>query len=115
MSDTPDPSQPAAACAPAPRQARQAALLAARAGHWRQTRRLTALLLALWFGAGFCTVFFARELASVSLFGWPLSFYLAAQGSALAFLAIVAGYALAMRRIDLRYRRRAGALEAARP
>ncbi|MES3025703.1 MAG: sodium/substrate symporter small subunit [Pseudomonadota bacterium] len=101
MNHTPAPSPPAGAPA-----ARHAAMLAARAAHWRQTRRLTALLLALWFGAGFGAVFFARELADITLFGWPLPFYLAAQGSALAFLAILACYALAMRRLDARYRRR---------
>jgi putative solute:sodium symporter small subunit len=79
-------------------------LLDARAEHWRRTRKLTALLLALWFLTTFCTVFFARELATVSLFGWPLSFYLAAQGSALVFLAILGCYALLMRRIDLRFK-----------
>jgi putative solute:sodium symporter small subunit len=75
-------------------------LLAARARHWRSTRRLTFTLLALWLATGFCTVFFARELSRVTLFGWPLSFYMAAQGAALVCLAIIGGYAWQMRRLD---------------
>jgi putative solute:sodium symporter small subunit len=63
------------------------------------------LLLALWLAASFCTVFFARELAQLSVFGWPLSFYLAAQGAALIYLAILGAYALALRRFDLRFKR----------
>ncbi|MGN8598920.1 UNVERIFIED_CONTAM: DUF4212 domain-containing protein, partial [Campylobacter jejuni] len=53
-----------------------ALLLAARAEHWRRTRRITALLLAVWLGASFLGVYFARELNNLVLFGWPLSFYL---------------------------------------
>ncbi|UUZ57266.1 DUF4212 domain-containing protein [Massilia sp. H-1] len=70
-----------------------------------RARRLTAVLLLLWFGTTFGTVFFARELATVSLFGWPLSFYLAAQGATLVYLAILGCYALVMARHDRRYAR----------
>ena len=87
---------------------RQLSLFAARARHWQRTRRLTALLLALWLVTTFCSVFFARELAGFSVFGWPLSFYLAAQGAALVYLAIIGAYALAMRRADLRFQRELG-------
>jgi putative solute:sodium symporter small subunit len=80
------------------------ALLAARYRHWRRTRRLTVLLLALWFATSFGTVFFARELAALSLFGWPLSFYLAAQGASLIYLAILGVYAWRMRRLDRDFR-----------
>ena len=90
--------------------ARRARLLAARAAHWRQTRRVTALLLALWLVTSFGAVWFARDLAHWSLFGWPLSFYMAAQGASLVYLAIIGTYAWLMRRADQRY---AVALEAA--
>jgi putative solute:sodium symporter small subunit len=80
--------------------ARHQRLLAAHAAHWRSTRRLTAVLLALWLATSFGTVFFARELAQLSVFGWPLSFYMAAQGASLVYLAIIGGYAWRMRRFD---------------
>jgi len=83
-------------------------LLAARAAHWRRTRRLTAILLLLWLGTTFGTVFFARELAALQLGGWPLSFYLAAQGAQLVYLAVLGVYALAMNRIDRHYARQLG-------
>lgn len=83
---------------------RRQALLAARHRHWQRTRGLTAALLVLWFATGFCTVFFARELAGMSVFGWPLSFYLAAQGASLIYLAILGVYAWRMRRLDLQFR-----------
>jgi putative solute:sodium symporter small subunit len=79
---------------------RQRRLLAARATHWRRTRRLTFVLMALWLATGFGTVYFARELARVTVFGWPLSFYMAAQGASLVCLAIIGVYAWRMRRFD---------------
>ena len=91
----PEPAPP-----PEPDLQRQRRLIAARAVHWRQTRRLTFVLLALWLATGFCTVFFARELAHVTVFGWPLSFYMAAQGASLICLAIIGIYAWRMRRLD---------------
>ncbi len=86
--------------------ARRRSLIAARKVHWRRARRITLTALLIWFGATFCTVFFARELSTLTVFGWPLSFYLAAQGVALVYLAIIGVYALAMERNDRRFARR---------
>ena len=83
-----------------PELRQRGALQAARAWHWRRSRRLTAVLLLLWLATSFGTVFYARELARLTLFGWPLSFYLAAQGAALVYLAIIGVYAWRMRRLD---------------
>ena len=87
---------------------RQLAQLAARSRHWQRTRRLSFGLLAVWLAATFGSVFFARELATLSLFGWPLSFYLAAQGTALIYLAIVGAYAAGVHHFDRRYARELG-------
>jgi putative solute:sodium symporter small subunit len=78
----------------------RATIVAARAAHWARARRLIALLLALWLATSFGTVFFARDLAHLSVFGWPLSFYLAAQGASLTYLAIIGAYAWRMRILD---------------
>ena len=85
---------------PAPDLLHQRRLLAARVSHWRRTRRLTFVLMALWLATGFCTVFFARELSRITVFGWPLSFYMAAQGASLVCLAIIGVYVWRMRRYD---------------
>jgi putative solute:sodium symporter small subunit len=89
-----------------PERRQRERLVAARGAHWRRTRRLTALLLALWLGTSFCTVFFARDLAHLSVFGWPLSFYMAGQGASLLYLAIIGAYAWRMGRIDRDFARR---------
>jgi len=90
---------------PSPSSAARARVAAARARHWARTRRLTVILLGLWLATWFGTVFFARDLAHLSVFGWPLSFYLAAQGSSLIYLAIIGVYAWRMRVLDRRFER----------
>ena len=75
----------------------------ARAAHWQATRRLTFVLMTLWLCTGFGTVFFARELSRFTVFGWPLSFYMAAQGASLVSLAVIVFYAWRMRRLDRLY------------
>lgn len=77
--------------------------------YWRANLRLTTVLLVLWFLATFVMIFFARELATISLFGWPLSFYMAAQGSLLIYVLIVWLYARRMRRLDDAYQASEGA------
>ena len=70
------------------------------ARHWRRTKTLTFSLLLIWALVTFLVIFFARELSGATLFGWPLSFYMAAQGLGVIYLAIVAVYTWQMGRID---------------
>ena len=65
--------------------------------YWRKNLNITAILLAIWFVVTFVVSYFARDL-SFNFFGWPFSFWMAAQGSILIFLAVVALYAWLMNR-----------------
>ena len=65
---------------------------------WRFARRLTAALLVVWAAVGFGLVYFARALNAYVFFGWPLGYWIAAQGAMLGFLAIVIAYAWMMGR-----------------
>lgn len=80
---------------------------AARRHYWSRVRALTMALLALWFAVNLGVIFFARELASLTLGGWPVPFYMAAQGTTLIYLMIIGGYAYAVNRLE----REAGANE----
>ncbi len=51
-----------------------------------------AVLLTLWAVASFGVAFFARELDQV-VAGWPVNYWLAAQGSVLVFMGIVGCFA----------------------
>ncbi|MBQ0937117.1 DUF4212 domain-containing protein [Ideonella paludis] len=75
---------------------------AVRRRYWLRNRRLTAGLLFLWMAVTFLVAFFAREL-SFSFFGWPFSFWMAAQGAPLVYLVLVLVYAAAMNRLDRRF------------
>lgn len=67
--------------------------------YWRKNLNMTMVLLAIWFVATFVMAFFAREL-SFNFFGWPFSFYMAAQGSLIIYILIIWYYAKAMKRLD---------------
>ena len=64
--------------------------------YWRYTKRLTSCLLLIWALLSFIVLFFARELSNISFFGWPFSFYMAAQGLTLSFVILLATYSLGM-------------------
>jgi putative solute:sodium symporter small subunit len=69
---------------------------------WRACMVLTAWLLAIGAGVTFGIAWFARAL-DAQLLGWPFSFWVAAQGAPVLYLALVCFYARAMRRLDQRY------------
>jgi len=67
--------------------------------HWRRNRRLVLLLGSVWFCVTFVLLWFARDL-SFAFLGWPFSFYMAAQGCLLVYLALVVIYAWRMNWLD---------------
>lgn len=67
--------------------------------YWQKNLRLTSILLAIWFVVTFVMAYFARDL-SFNFFGWPFSFYMAAQGSLIVYVLIIWIYARTMNRLD---------------
>lgn len=67
--------------------------------HWRFVRALTLALLAVWFAVTFGVTFFARDLGFI-FFGWPFSYWVAAQGALIVFVVLIGLYAWVMNRID---------------
>ena len=78
------------------------ALTQAHARYWRKNLRITGLLLAAWFVVTFVVSYFAREL-SFNFFGWPFSFWMAAQGSLVVYCLIVWFYARYMGKLDIEH------------
>jgi putative solute:sodium symporter small subunit len=68
--------------------------------YWQKNLRITAVLLVIWFIATFVVAWYAIPLAEINIFGWPLSFYMAAQGSLIIYVLIIGFYALKMRALD---------------
>lgn len=71
--------------------------------YWRKNLRMTALLLAIWFLVTYVVSYFARELNEFTVLGFPLGFYMGAQGSLLVYVLIIWFYARYMNRLDHRY------------
>lgn len=71
--------------------------------YWRRNLQITAVLLAIWFVVTYVMAYFAIPLAEINFFGWPLSFYMAAQGSLIIYVIIIWVYARYMRKLDLEY------------
>ena len=70
--------------------------------YWRKTLSITAILLAIWFVVTFVVAYFARDL-SFNFFGWPFSFWVAAQGALIVYVLIIWYYARHMNRLDKEY------------
>ena len=71
--------------------------------YWHKNLFITAILLAIWFVVTFVEGWYARELNSVSFLGFPLGFYMSAQGSLIIYVVIIGVYAWYMNRLDKEY------------
>ena len=71
--------------------------------YWHKNLVITAILLSIWFIATFVEAWFARELNTITFLGFPLAFYMSAQGSLIIYVALIGIYALLMRKLDLEY------------
>ena len=60
---------------------------------WAKTRALAVAVLALWGVFGFLVPALAPRLNEVAFLGFPLGFYMAAQGSPIAFVALIVLFA----------------------
>jgi putative solute:sodium symporter small subunit len=71
--------------------------------YWSKNLRLTAVLLLVWAAVTFAPAYWAQELNRVVLFGWPLGFYMGAQGSLIVYVLLIWIYARVMDRLDRAY------------
>lgn len=71
--------------------------------YWRRTRRLTFILIVFWLFVTFGLTWFARAINEVVIFGFPLGFYMAAQGALVIYLAIIWWYNRQMRKLDAEF------------
>ncbi|MEX2641877.1 MAG: DUF4212 domain-containing protein [Acetobacterales bacterium] len=74
-----------------------------RAQYWKATGGLMWFVLAIWFLASFVVHFFAPSLNAIVIFGFPLGFYIAAQGSLIVFVVLIFWFAARQNRIDEKF------------
>ena len=71
--------------------------------YWQRTIRFTAILLSVWFVVTFVVSYYARELSGIRIFGFPLGFYMGAQGSLIIYVITIWFYARYMNALDQEY------------
>jgi putative solute:sodium symporter small subunit len=71
--------------------------------YWRKNLILTGILLAIWFVVTFVVGWFARDLQSITILGFPFPFFMGAQGALLVYVLLVGYYAYCMRKLDSEY------------
>ena len=71
--------------------------------YWRKNLFITAVLMLIWFIATFVEAWYARELNNYTFLGFPLGFYMSAQGSLIIYVLIIGFYARYMNRLDQQY------------
>ena len=71
-----------------------------RAEHWRRTKQLMIITLVIWAVFSFVVHWFADALNAASFLGFPLGYYMAAQGSEIIFVILLFSFAKLQNKID---------------
>jgi len=71
--------------------------------YWRKNLVITAILMVIWFIVTFVEGWYARELNSITFLGFPLGFYMSAQGSLIIYVVVIWYYAHYMNKLDNEY------------
>lgn len=68
--------------------------------HWSKTRSLMWVTLAIWAVFSFFVHMFATSLNNVVILGFPLGYYMAAQGSLIVFVVLIFWFAYRQNAVD---------------
>jgi len=68
--------------------------------YWQRTSNLMWTMLVLWIFFSFVVHFFVDALNAITILGFPFGFYMAAQGSLIAFVVMLFVFARRQDSID---------------
>ena len=68
--------------------------------HWEKTKGLMLLTLAIWFVFSIVIFMFGEGLNNGSFLGYPLAYYMCAQGSIIIFVVLIFWFANSQEKID---------------
>jgi putative solute:sodium symporter small subunit len=71
--------------------------------YWRYNVRLTSFTMVVWFVVTFVAIFFSPQMNGIVLFGFPLGYYMGAQGALVVFVWLIFNYARKMNKADVEY------------
>ena len=68
--------------------------------HWEKTKGLMIITLAIWFVFSIVIFMFGEGLNNGSFLGYPLAYYMCAQGSIIIFVVLIFWFANRQEKID---------------
>ena len=68
--------------------------------HWEKTKGLMMLTLSIWFIFSIVIFMFGEGLNNGSFLGYPLAYYMCAQGSIVIFVVLIFWFANRQEKID---------------
>ncbi|RMH04773.1 MAG: DUF4212 domain-containing protein [Aquificota bacterium] len=71
--------------------------------YWRENRRLMVVVLVIWAFVSYGAALVSNWLNKIVLFGFPLGYYMGAQGALIVFLLLIIWYAKSMDETDKKY------------
>ncbi len=71
--------------------------------YWRENRRLMLVVLVIWALVSYGAALVSNWLNKIVLFGFPLGYYMGAQGALIVFLLLIIWYAKSMDETDKKY------------
>lgn len=72
--------------------------------YWKKNISLILSLLVIWFVVSFgAGIMFADQLDEIRLFGYPLGFWFAEQGSIYTFIVLIVFYTIRMNQLDRQF------------
>ena len=72
--------------------------------YWKQNLIYIIILLSVWFAVSFlCGIILADSLDSIKIFGFPLGFWFANQGSEVTFVLLILIYVKLMNALDTKF------------
>ena len=71
-----------------------------RVSYWTKTKNLMIVMMALWVFFGYVVHMFVGSLNNITILGFPFGYYMAAQGSLIAFVIMLFVFARRQNAID---------------
>ena len=71
--------------------------------YWSYNVKLTTFTMIVWFIVTYVAIFFSPQLNNIVIFGFPLGYYMGAQGSLIIFVWLIFNYAFKMNKADVDY------------
>jgi len=71
--------------------------------YWSYNVKLTTITLLIWFVVTYVAIFFSPQLNNIVIFGFPLGYYMGAQGALVVYVWLIFNYAFKMNKADVDY------------